>query len=159
MNCKNCDPPAWYKINDLVLEEVIGDIGVKEGDTWRIFAKIRSDTWVTERTGKLCIYEENNIVASSSDFTLKARESINIVLSGKMPNRDLYLNASLISEDLFNLVDCEDGQTVFIPLSDVTDHYDPDEKPEDKNIEEWIRDNLVLILMLILAIIIIAKFG
>lgn len=162
MTCKPCihDPDTGLG-NDLELQQVIADSSVPCGDMWKIYVDVYNNSWVKGDKGKICVYDGENVIAETGTFYLGPDKIVRETLSGIMPDRNLYLNVSLVKE-WGPFTRCEDGRSIVI-MEGPTDlahpadpPYDPD---EDKDLGAWIMDNLVLILVLTLIIIILLKFG
>jgi len=179
MVCKNCDPLAWYWYKELAFTQVQADEQVQAGDIWHIYIDIKNHSMVFGDKGRVCVYEGDQVIAQSEQFKIGDGEVYRTVLSGPMPNRDLYLNVSLIDEDLWTST-CADGQEVYIPVGttvpvDPVDPIDQDDDEEDDgwsgwfedvtdsagdlSLLDWIQKNLITVLILILVIIIAIKFG
>ena len=165
MSCLNCPPNTNY-FRDLYIKRVIFDEQVKPGDTYHIYVDIETDAILLGDYGRVCLYSGNEPIAKSGSFYLKKGEKFSTVFTGAMPAKDLYLNVSLVDEQVYGFTDCADGRAVLIKAGDATipaDPIPPEPEPgDDKNdesITDWLMDNVVLVLMLVLIIILVIKFG
>lgn len=166
MVCKNC-PPGYGK--GLRLYDVQWDPKVKPGDTYNIYIDVENKSLLVGDWGRVCVWEQMNLIAKSGSFYSVKDELYTVHVSGIMPDHDLYLNVSLVDEQIYKLTTCVDGKTILIKASTITEHVDPTPPvpppPEESTDEggedmiQWIMDNMVWILVLILFIIIILKFG
>lgn len=165
MVCLNCPPNTKY-FKDLYIDRVTNDVQVKPGDTYHIYVDVGQNALLLGDYGRVCLYNGADKIAYSKSFYLKKGEKFSISFTGTMPNEDLYLNVSLVDEQIYGLTDCADGQAVHIKKGIVTIPIDPippdpgvDDDDDDESITDWIMDNIVLILMLVLVIILVIKFG
>lgn len=165
MVCLNC-PPTTAFFKDLYIDYVRYDEQVKPGDTYHIYVEVRTSMVLLGDYGRVCLYSGSDKIASSKSFYLKKGEKFQQSFTGIMPNADLYLNVSLVDEQIYGFSDCADGQAVHIRKGTYTIKVDPispdpadDDSGDEEEIMDWIMDNLVWILVLVLFIIIILKFG
>ena len=165
MVCLNCPPNTAY-FQDLYIDRVTSDEQVKPGDTYHIYVDIGTKAILLGDYGRVCLYNGSQVIAQSKSFYLKKNEKFQISFTGTMPDEDLYLNVSLVDEQIYGFTDCADGQavhimkgTVTIPVDPIPDEPGEDEDDDDESITDWIMDNIVLILMLMLVIILVIKFG
>lgn len=168
MVCKNC-PPGTGK--GLRLYNVQWDKNVKPGDIYNIYVDVINRSLVVGDWGRVCIWEQMKLITQSSSFYTVKDEVYTVKFKGVMPDRDLYLNVSLVDEQIYKLTECVDGKSILIQKSEYTDYIDPTpevppppEQEDSSNSEgidivEWIMDNLVFVLVLIFIIILVLKFG
>ena len=159
MACESCTD---VQFKDLEFSSVQHDEQVKTGDTWHIFVTVRNNSFLIGDTGRVCIFDGNNVIATSGKFTLKPDETRSLKFTGVMPDEDLYLNVSLNEIEAFGLqTHCSDGSNILIKNGDVSIPIDPTDTPpqDEQTPQEWLQENIVLVLILILAIIVILKFG
>lgn len=163
MVCLNC-PPSTSFFKDIYLYAVTNDEQVKPGDVYHIYVDVRTNALLLGDYGRVCLYDGSNKIAYSESFYLKQSEKYQTTFTGVMPDHDLYLNVSLVDEQIYGLSDCADGQAIQIKKGLTTisiDPIPPDTGEDGDAVDwmEWISENIVLILVLILFIILIIKFG
>jgi len=166
MVCKNCPPGTG---RGLRIYDVKWDLKVRPGDMYHIYVNVENRSMLVGDWGRVCLWEQMELVTQSGSFYSVKDELYTIHFTGIMPDRDLYLNVSLVDEQIYKLTTCVDGKTILIRKSDITEHVDPTPpvppKPEGEgegegeDILQWMMDNLIWILLLILIIIIMLKFG
>lgn len=166
MVCLNC-PPNTNFFRDLYIDRVTYDEQVKPGDTYHIYVDIGTKAILLGDYGRVCLYNGSEVIANSGSFYLKKDEKFSITFTGMMPYEDLYLNVSLVDEQIYGFTDCADGQAVYIKAGTETILVDPipeepgedDDEVDDESISDWLMNNIVLVLMLVLVIILVIKFG
>jgi len=183
MACKNC-PPSTAWLEDIRFKSVKNDLQVKPGDTYNIYVIVEQVGTFAADYGRLCLYDRGAKLAQSGSFKLNKNEVYQHQFTGIMPDRDLYLNVSLVDEQIYGVTNCADGKAIHIKkgahtiiidpvLDPVLDPKDNDAKDLFKNPFQWITDNvndakgpfqwimdnIVMVLILLLVIIIIIKFG
>ena len=161
MVCKKCAPStAW--LEDIRIKSVKNDPLVLPGDAYNIYVIVEQVGIFAADYGRLCLYEGATKLAQSGSFKLKKNEVYQHQFTGIMPNRDLYLNVSLVDEQIYGVTDCADGKAVQIKKGDSTIIVDPVPDTKDNDASDplqWIMDNIILVMILLLVIIIIIKFG
>ncbi|MCK5641250.1 MAG: hypothetical protein KAJ19_10645 [Gammaproteobacteria bacterium] len=165
MVCLNCPPNTAY-FQDLYIDRVTYDEQVKPGDTYHIYIDVGTKAILLGDYGRVCLYNGSQVIAQSKSFYLKKDEKFSISFTGTMPDEDLYLNVSLVDEQVYGFTDCADGQAVHIKKGAVTIPVDPipsepgeGDDEDEQSIIDWLMDNIVLVLMLVLVIILVIKFG
>jgi len=167
MVCLNCPPNSNY-LKGILIDRVVYDQQVKPGDTYHIYVDVIQKSLLLGDYGRVCIYDGDDVIAKSKSFYLKINEKIQVSFSGIMPDRDLYLNASLVDEQIYGFTNCADGRTIHIKQGTVTLPIDPipdepgvddDDGDDDESILDWLMDNIVLVLSLLIVIILLMKFG
>lgn len=158
MSCLSCDADGTRSIR---VEHINANPVVKAGDQYRITVSLKSLIYLSNY-GRVCIYDGPNVIADSGSFKIEAREVLDIVFRGIMPDHDLNYKASVVVEQLGFLEACQDAESVYINVGTETiDPDDPYEPGDDDNEDpiQWIMDNIVLVLILLLVIILVLKFG
>jgi len=164
--CKNCTD-VFFK--DLEFTEVIYDSGVKGGDLWHIYATVKNNSLIIGDTGRVCVFSDGNVLAKSTEFKLKAGESIKLNFSGVMPYNNLYVNLALNEIELFDTPMCADGYAVFIPLTSQSVPVNPSDPPIADSgpgdlwaqIMEFIEGSgggIIIPLVLVIIIILLVRF-
>ena len=161
MVCKNC-PPGTGK--GLRLMDVKFDRYVRPGDTYNIYVSVVNNSILVGDWGRVCLWDGAELIGNGGSFYLVKSETHLVQFTGIMPDGDLYLNVSLVDEQIYKLSDCADGYSLVIQASDVTIPVDPIVPlpipiPTEGDIVSWIMDNLILVLALVLIIIVMMKFG
>lgn len=165
MVCLNCPPNTSY-LKGILIDHVAYDQQVKPGDTYHVYVDVIQKSLLLGDYGRVCLYDGDAVIARSKSFYLKKDEKFQISFSGVMPDHDLYLNASLVDEQIYGFTNCADGHaihikkgTVTVPIDPIPDDPDDDNDDDDETLQDWLMDNIVLVLILLLAIIVMLKFG
>lgn len=140
---------------------------VKKGDRYTIIVSHTIKAWFGTRYCRICLYDGNENVADSGSVRIAAKTTQTTKFTGIMPGHDLYLKASLQAEAFGFVEDCQDAVDILIRLAPpgaptipiIPDEPDEDDPEDEETIQDWIMDNIVLILMLVLVIILVIKFG
>ena len=140
---------------------------VKEGDQYTILVSHTIKAWFGTRYCRICLYDGNENIADSGSVRIAAKTTEITKFTGIMPGHDLYLKASLQAEAFGFVEDCQDAVDILIrlappgtPTIPIIPEEPEEEQPEDdETIQDWIMDNIVLVLMLVLVIILVIKFG
>ena len=150
---------------------------VKEGDTYTIIVYHAIKAWWGSRYCRICLYDGNTKISQSGSIKIGAGQEVATKFTGTMPDHSLNLRASLQAEILGFVENCQDAVDIYIKLATLSESTipiiptndfgsdsstlpsdDDDGDDDDVSIFEWIMDNVVLILGLILIIIIVIKF-
>ena len=140
---------------------------VKQGDQYTILISHTIKAWFGTRYCRICLYDGNNNVANSGSIRIAAKTTEITKFTGVMPDHDVYLKASLQAEAFGFVEDCQDSVDILIRLAPpgaptipiIPEEPDENGPEDDETIQDWIMDNIVLILMLVLVIILVIKFG
>lgn len=116
---------------------------VKAGDNYIIIVYTSRKWYSTSGYQRLCLWDENTLLANSGSIHLGTDEVKKTIFTGVMPNRDLILNVSLQNEALGILEGCEDGRDFIIRVSDTTTeipspYIQPSPDDPSSTTEPWI---------------------
>ena len=141
---------------------------VKQGDQYTILISHTIKAWFGTRYCRICLYDGTNNISNSGSIRIAANTTQITKFTGVMPDHDVYLKASLQAEAFGFVEDCQDAVDILIRLAPpgaptipiIPDEPDEDDDDDDdETIQDWIMDNIVLILMLVLVIILVIKLG
>ena len=159
LNCGK-DGGKLHRIDDVKVNPKVA-----EGDQFTILVTHSTDAWINKAYCRLSLWDGGHNLAQSGSVVVNPRESVITKFTGTMPNHSLYLKVSLQAEILGFVEECQDGQELFIKIAptneDTTpiDVEEPEEPEDDETISDWLMDNIVFILLLVLVIILVIKFG
>ena len=151
MACLRCSAKQGNSL-EIIRSSVKANSQVKAGENYEISLDVKNVYWspISTVSGRVCLYEGNNVLAQSGSFKVSGRGTQSITFTGRMPNNDLNLKISVVEEQIAILQFCQDAVDIFIPLGTVTEKPTKQETDDEdewwEDLSEFFKDNKYILI-------------